>query len=299
MQGIYEIVNQADGKASSYVGSSTDIARRFRKHRYKLSKGIHYNPHLQASWDKYGEGAFAFSALEEVAGNKAELLMLEREYIEDYLDRGACFNLAKDALAPMAGRRHTEVTKRKMRESALARDQSNYGHPISQELMQKLRAVNTDNEYTAAGYPAFYNMNTGEHIPPGYNLAKLCRCLRVSDGAMCNVKNGKWRAHKGWVLANGGREENKAKDKQLGVKLVCSLDKEDWQQHFSFDGKILCGIQPTDYIGVGIDYVWLLGALEDSLGERTLNYAICDQCERLAREHPRLAWGILGQKERS
>lgn len=289
MQGIYEIVNQADGKASSYIGSSADIEGRFRGHRYKLSKGIHYNPRLQASWDKYGEGAFAFSVLEEVVGNKAGLLALEQEYIEDYLDRGSCFNLAKDALAPMAGRRHTEATKCKMRESALARDQSNYGHPISEKNMQRLRAINMGNEYTAAGYPAFYNVNTGEHIPPGYNLAELCRCLGVSDGAMCNVKNGKWRAHKGWVLADGGKRENKEKDKQLGIKLICSLDKEDWQQHFSFDGKILCGVQPVNYIGVRIDHAWLLGVLEDSLGKRTHNYAICTQCERLAREHLRLA----------
>ncbi len=77
MRGIYEIVNLADGKASSYVGSSMNIEQRWHQHRHRLRGGRHRNEHLQRAWDKYGEDAFVFSVLEEVETDM--LLIMERE----------------------------------------------------------------------------------------------------------------------------------------------------------------------------------------------------------------------------
>jgi len=113
MQGIYEIVNLCDGKATAYVGSSADIEGRWGKHRAALRGGYHANAHLQHAWDKHGEDAFVFSVLEEVGDDM--LLIMEQEYLDDYFDRGHCYNLARYAEAsPMQGRHHTDETKRKI-----------------------------------------------------------------------------------------------------------------------------------------------------------------------------------------
>lgn len=61
--GIYMIRNVVNGKV--YVGKSFDIEKRWANHRYELNKGIHVNNHLQSAWNKYGEGNFEFSIIEE------------------------------------------------------------------------------------------------------------------------------------------------------------------------------------------------------------------------------------------
>ena len=111
-QGIYEIVNLYDGRASAYIGGSVDIEHRWEQHRSALCAGQHRNAHLQAAWDKYGEDAFVFSMLEEV-GDKM-LLVMEQEYLDDYFDRGHCYNIATIAGASTKGHKCTEETRRKM-----------------------------------------------------------------------------------------------------------------------------------------------------------------------------------------
>ena len=113
-QGIYEIVNWEDGKASTYIGSSVNIEHRWVKHRSQLRRGVHNNIYLQRAWNKYGGDAFVFSVLEEVETDM--LLIMEQEYLDDYFDRGHCYNIAIDAIAPMRGYKHTRETKRKMSE---------------------------------------------------------------------------------------------------------------------------------------------------------------------------------------
>jgi hypothetical protein len=66
-----------------YVGQSCDPARRWSQHRGKLDRGIHYNPHLQAAWAKYGPDAFSFTVIESF-GSIAEMNEAER-FWESYL----------------------------------------------------------------------------------------------------------------------------------------------------------------------------------------------------------------------
>lgn len=79
-QGIYQIVHIPSGQA--YIGSTKGINRRLQTHRWLLKTNRHYNPKLQASWNKHGECEFAFERIELV--DKEEDL-IERE--QHYLDR--------------------------------------------------------------------------------------------------------------------------------------------------------------------------------------------------------------------
>lgn len=60
--GIYCIINTKNQK--KYIGSSKNLYRRLSTHRAYLRKGIHQNPKLQNSWNKYGEAQFQYYILE-------------------------------------------------------------------------------------------------------------------------------------------------------------------------------------------------------------------------------------------
>jgi group I intron endonuclease len=59
--GIYSIINTTNGKI--YIGSSINIERRWKQHKWALRKGAHHSPHLQRAWDIDGESAFLLTVL--------------------------------------------------------------------------------------------------------------------------------------------------------------------------------------------------------------------------------------------
>lgn len=60
--GIYGIRNRTTGHV--YIGSSSDLERRWRQHRSLLNRGAHPTPRLQAAWLAHGEDLFLFVVLE-------------------------------------------------------------------------------------------------------------------------------------------------------------------------------------------------------------------------------------------
>lgn len=73
--GIYKILNKVNNKV--YIGSATDIRKRWRDHKWYLNHNKHHNSHLQSSWNKYGAEAFEFLVLLECSID--ELLEKEKE----------------------------------------------------------------------------------------------------------------------------------------------------------------------------------------------------------------------------
>src|SRR6478735_2273370 len=59
--GIYKITNLISGKC--YVGSARNTAGRIATHKYNLKNNKHFNSHLQAAWNKYGEQSFTFEVI--------------------------------------------------------------------------------------------------------------------------------------------------------------------------------------------------------------------------------------------
>lgn len=89
--GIYLITNRINGK--KYVGSTHDFTSRWRGHRSMLNRGVHFNNHLQNSWNKYGEDNFEFSileALDENVDNFEQLLIEKEEFNIQKLDCIKC-----------------------------------------------------------------------------------------------------------------------------------------------------------------------------------------------------------------
>ena len=76
---IYGIVNSVNGKV--YIGSAVDLDRRIREHIRALKRFEHWNPHLQASVDKYGLDAFIFMVVDYVDVNR--LIPTEQLWMDD------------------------------------------------------------------------------------------------------------------------------------------------------------------------------------------------------------------------
>lgn len=212
--GVYKIENKANGKV--YIGGTVrSFQHRWIQHRSALRRGKHYNSHLQRAWNKYGEEAFDFIIIEPVSC-KESILRVEQKWLDFYMGSDNCYNIAKDALAPMLGRNHTDEAKRKIA-ARCGEKHHYYGKRRSEETLQKMRAFRGPQRWNygkktpqliidkmvkkiAGPYPAFINLETRERIQPGFNLQRLCRERGFAASSMHNLITGKQRQHKGWAL---------------------------------------------------------------------------------------------------
>lgn len=142
LAGIYEVRNILNGVR--YIGSSQCIKERLQQHKRMLAKGNHHSIALQRAWDKYGSEAFAFSPL--VVLEDAELLSTEQRFL-DAEHSGETYNIAKDAVAWMKGRKHTDEWHEKAKEWRKG-NKSRTGVPshwVGQSLSETFRkALTTD-----------------------------------------------------------------------------------------------------------------------------------------------------------
>ena len=89
--GIYMIKNLINNKI--YIGQTQDrFIERYWNHKWKLNNKIHDNKHLQRSWNKYGEDAFEFRSIHELAPNE-NIDDLERYYINLYSQNNILYNI--------------------------------------------------------------------------------------------------------------------------------------------------------------------------------------------------------------
>jgi group I intron endonuclease len=81
-----------------YVGSSSSIERRWWEHRNNLNHNAHHCAALQAAWNKHGDAAFVFEALEDVP--RERLAQVEDVYLAQAVTTPLCFNTALTAMNP-------------------------------------------------------------------------------------------------------------------------------------------------------------------------------------------------------
>lgn len=129
--GIYQIKNQMNGKR--YIGSAVNLRRRWSQHLSALRYNIHWNPPLQAAFNKYGEAMFAFAALEHIEDCKQ--LILREQYYLDTLNPE--YNIAKTAGSPLGCRRSPE-TRRKISEVQKGEGHRNYGKHLSEQTRARI-----------------------------------------------------------------------------------------------------------------------------------------------------------------
>ena len=87
--GIYLIYCSANQRG--YIGRARNINSRWKTHKTRLRRNVHENPHLQRSWNKYGEGVFNFIVVEHCPFSEGHLR--EEYWIREVKDGDNLFNM--------------------------------------------------------------------------------------------------------------------------------------------------------------------------------------------------------------
>lgn len=234
--GIYLISCASSSKV--YVGSSRAIRTRFRTHRNLLAQGNHFNVHLQRAWDAYGHDAFEFTLIEEVSID--QLLIREQFWIDTYrsADVRYGYNISQQAGAPMAGRRHSDKTRKAFSETRRGVNNANYRGPsticikcgalflahskrrkycslqcyhadpdrMTSEIRAKYGAGSRGKKRSAESLARAFAKRARWFVvtdPSGIEyriqgLAAFCREHELDQGSMSAVVSGRRQSHKGW-----------------------------------------------------------------------------------------------------
>lgn len=145
LSGIYRIKNIITGDC--YVGSATNIERRWKTHRNDLKKNKHCNQYLQRAYNKYGIDAFKYEIFEICPVE----YLLERE--QERIDSGAFkYNICMVA-GNSCGRLASDETKAKISAALKGHTNGNgkIGFKHSEETKAKMSAAKKGNKSAAAG----------------------------------------------------------------------------------------------------------------------------------------------------
>jgi len=148
-----------------YIGSAVKPKRRRWEHWDALKKNRHHCVALQGAWNEYGEDAFEFEIVEEVA-DVSKLLGVEDTYLARYAGNPDCYNTAlstqipcstqkeiREKIAqslkgyyaenehPRQGKKHTPETLAKIaanRTPPSGENHYRYGKAVSEEIRKKI-----------------------------------------------------------------------------------------------------------------------------------------------------------------
>lgn len=212
MVGIYKITCLPSGKI--YVGSSSDIKTRIRRHFAELSRQCHKNKHLQAAFNLHGKAAFQWEVLEHVVEVKS---LQEREQF--WLDETQCFKrgIGYNVAVSAENRTLSEETKTKMSEIAKKRPSSYYayakalytGRPISEaqkkQISKNLAGRKRTEETWAKWREAMGKFKYILSAPNGeihetLNPAQFARENALNVCHIYGMRDGKRKSTKGWKL---------------------------------------------------------------------------------------------------
>ncbi len=210
-KGVYTITNLENGKV--YVGSTCNsFKKRWSEHLWTLNAGKHRNPHLQSAWNQYGEEVFQFNILEPLDKDKDTIRAKEQSWLDYYGKVGEVYNIAMNTQSPPHS---MEWSKKVSRGLIAAHTRGCFDDVHNEEWRRKtseglkrawrrgvfdieqIRGLGTS---SAQLYPAFVHTDTGEIIPAGMNLEKMCRDCGFKPSSMRRVQRGQRNHHKGWRI---------------------------------------------------------------------------------------------------
>ncbi len=219
VSGIYKITNNINNKF--YIGSASNFIKRWYRHKNRLKNNKHDNAYMQNAWNKYGEEAFKFEVL--LYCDIKDLIFYEQKFLHAYWDNSnICYNIAKDAISAMKGRKASEETKKKISLQTSGKKNPRYGKTGNKSPMfgkpgtmlgkhhTEEAKIKISNFFKEHGHP-----NKGKHLSEEQkiklSLARKNKCCGE------NNKNSKLT----WKLVNKIRLEyleNVITQKQLAKK---------------------------------------------------------------------------------
>ena len=128
MVGIYKIICESNG--SVYVGSSSDIKKRWSSHKSKIKK-INHNPKINNCIKKYGKDNFSFHIIEECS--VVNLIEREQFWADDFKGNGfRLLNCGEFVESPSRGVKLSQDRINKMKDS-LKGNKHTLGRKLTEE----------------------------------------------------------------------------------------------------------------------------------------------------------------------
>lgn len=193
MIGVYGIKNQLNGKI--YIGSSVNVKKRWRNHKYNLRKGQHHAPHLQNAWNLDGENAFEFILLEELTSS--DFISEREQFWMDYhmvADPQYGYNIAIFAEHPKLGWITPEEVKRKISESL--KDRHHIHNDETKRLISNTMKANQQHKGSSNPAAKLTEDKVKEiksMIASGSSNAQVASVFCVSRATIAHIRTGrKW-----------------------------------------------------------------------------------------------------------
>lgn len=173
--GIYLIRNTSDGKF--YVGSASNVEKRWSRHRWALERNRHANPHLQHAWNKHGGSSFVFETYSECA--KQELKPTEQHFLDLFCGTEQCYNIAIDAECPTRGLAQSEEARQKKSEALR-------GRTLTEEHKQKIGQANKGTIHSETSRRNMALAHQGKILPKAQRR-KIGRALRGESAPLAKL----------------------------------------------------------------------------------------------------------------
>ncbi|WP_191089440.1 GIY-YIG nuclease family protein [Paenibacillus spiritus] len=224
VSGIYAIVRVGElelKREKIYIGSSINVAVRWRTHKAALNSNRHRNNHLQYAWNKYGEQKFHIELL-EIVENKNELMYRENLWIYA-LNTGDSDRGYNKLVADVNGRTiHGDETRKKMslnHYDCTGKNNSFFGKTHSNDTRMKISKANKGR---VMSIKARQNMSKSQPkgednhcskltsndvmeiikmLKDSHPLALIARRFNVSSQVIASIRDGKtWRSVTGGAI---------------------------------------------------------------------------------------------------
>lgn len=192
---IYQILNIKNNKI--YIGQTTDLKQRIRKHKKELKNGTHPNSDLLGDYNIYKASSFVFSILEICDKNNAD--GLESSYIEKHKTHISDYGYNK-TYGGLTGK-HTQETVLKItgkNNPMYNKTPWNKGGKNLQAAWNKgLKTGHSHNRKAVIGV----NLKTSE-IREFVSVTEAATYINTQSTNVSNVCNGKrYKSYKGWKFS--------------------------------------------------------------------------------------------------
>ena len=205
---VYCIRNKINGHV--YVGSTNNPRLRWNQHKCQLRNNKGRSTYLQRAWNLYGESAFEFEIIEEVE-DEFTVESAEQKWIDHFMGTVGLYNMGNAGNTPMRGKKLSEESCKNM---SLA----NIGKKLSPERVARMSIERkgkgkteewkkkiSDSQPGIKDYPELVNIKTGEVIPAGTGLSRMCKEHNLVRGCIRKLIRGDKIDYNGWRVR--GNEE--------------------------------------------------------------------------------------------
>jgi len=183
ISGIYAAVNRLNGHL--YIGSSSDIYRRWNDHRKLLRKGSHPTPYFQNAWNKYEESAFDWVILETCLPEPTMLVARESEWMKNNV--GKMYNFNNDP-SPRYQKPFSEQHRARLSLAHKGRKRGPLGYVPSSKINEKdvpeicnryaggepTSVIARDYGISTWSIPEIVGRKTWKHVPVDPEIEEAC-----------------------------------------------------------------------------------------------------------------------------